>query len=128
MLESACVGYQRMWERQTKGEGKINRPERSSRLKRRHEKLTGKMNWFRRENDKQETGARMGSRKKSKRRQAATEGILYVPYTPQECTEKGAAEAGGQTVQGEAVREGKGGGEAEANTGGVTQQPNSVEG
>ena len=46
VLDAACRGYQRMWEREIKGEGKINRPEKASRLKRRHAKLVGKSIWF----------------------------------------------------------------------------------
>ena len=71
-----------MWEKQVRGEGRINRPEKCSRMKRRHEKLTGKMNWFRKEKEEQETGTKGGGKKKGMKRQATTEGILYVPYTP----------------------------------------------
>ena len=45
-LDSATRGYTRMWEKQVKGEGWVNRPEGSTRQARRHNKLLGKTNWF----------------------------------------------------------------------------------
>ena len=52
-LNSATRGYIKMWESQVKGEGWVNRPERSTRQIRRHSKLLGKTNWFRTKTQKE---------------------------------------------------------------------------
>ena len=53
VLKSAMTGFLRMWELEVKGEGKINRPEKSSRQKRRWGKLCGKQQWFKQQGGKQ---------------------------------------------------------------------------
>lgn len=46
ILKTVIVGYKRMWTAETKGEGFINRPDNTTKSKRRAAKLTGSSTWF----------------------------------------------------------------------------------
>ena len=82
-LNSATRGYIRMWESQVKGEGWVNRPEKSTRKARRHSKLMGKTNWFRTTKQPDDRSTTTGAKKgKKSQKQAEVEGVIYVPYTP----------------------------------------------
>ena len=88
-LRSAVGGFERMLEREVKGEGKVNRPGSATALNRRWKKLCSKTTWF------QPTGRgkeRRSSPLKRKENPSATqregsakrmkiEGVLCVPYT-----------------------------------------------
>ena len=46
VLEAGLTGYGRMWEAEVREEGFVNRPEKSTFLKRRADLLTGDQTWF----------------------------------------------------------------------------------
>ena len=71
VLDAASKVYQRIWVKEVKGEEKVNRPEHSSRTKRRYNKLLGDMN------------VRKCKRRVRKMEKRVTKQcILYIPFTP----------------------------------------------
>ena len=81
VLDAAVRGYVRMVEAEHKGEGQINRSDKSSRTVRRWTKLVGKTTWFKGKRFK-ESGK--GAPTAGNRRQNSNpevEGVIYVPYT-----------------------------------------------
>ena len=45
-LASAMTGYERMWGKEVRGEGKVNRPASSTTTHRRWKRLCGRSKWF----------------------------------------------------------------------------------
>ena len=77
-----------MWEKEKTGKGFINRPDGHSSLRKRAEKLVGKSTWFkekpyREENEHEKSKTKTKSQKVKMMTRAETEGIMFIPLTPQ---------------------------------------------
>ena len=83
VLTSAMKGYMKMYNDQKEGTGRINRPERTTRLRRRWGKLVGKTTWYKNRKGEEGTGkSQNGFRKKNEQQlRQEVEGTFYVPYT-----------------------------------------------
>ena len=81
VLKSAMTGFLRMWEMEVSKEGRINRPEKSSRSKRRWGKLCGKQQWFKSTKQAKNANAKNQGKKKGNIMKQEIEGVYYVPYT-----------------------------------------------
>ena len=88
VLDSSTRCFVRMWEKEKTGKGVINRPDGHSSLRKRAEKLVGKSTWFkdqpyREENDYEKSKTKTNPQKVKMMTRAETEGIMFIPLTPQ---------------------------------------------
>ena len=90
VLGSAIKGYIKLWKLEIEGKGHINRPQHTTQLKRRAQKLEGAMNWFREAPKTQQREKQHQYNRKNPLKwvQQPTESILFIPYTPQSALKK----------------------------------------
>ena len=82
VLDAACRGVERMWQREVRGEGKFNRPGSSTKIKRRWMSLCGKTEWYNRKRKREDGDSKEDdpARRKSRKTEANVESVLYVPF------------------------------------------------
>ena len=125
VLEAGMKGYMRMWQKERKGEGRLNRPDKSTRRSRRYNKLCGKFNWFNQNKGKEkEVDGNSTAKGGGARRAPETEGVLYVPFTPGSALKKTAGRPNGWQ---EEDRKNQSNCEDGPNSGRNPLQPNTLE-